>query len=683
VESPGIPEATVEVHGAGWPSPRGLGDVRLDREALTASPRQQTSEMLSAAPGVFVDHEDGDGPGNDVYVRGFDLDHGSGIEMKVGEVPINVPLHIHVQGYADSNFLIPEVVQSLRVIEGPYDPRQGDGAIAGTARFDLGVPERGYRLGTTYGSFDQARVVGVAAPREMSDDTFAAFALRETRGFGQDRASRSGSVNAQYGFDPGERNHVRVLVTGYAASVAFPGVVRQPDVDAGRIGFYDAYRSFDSYYPAGCASASCAQPAQGVDSARVIVGAELDHATGKGARLEVAPWMMSTSFILRENFTGALDGASLRPSPGELWQDTNVETAAGLTARFHSSPIQAGDFLDVAFEPGISVRAGHTEQGKDLVDPANLQPWDHRESFGLETADLAAYLDVDARFWRALRVSGGVRADLLDVTIHDHFAGPSTHVSGVAPGPRVTIAYEAVPEIVPVVSAGEGFRSLDAGTVLQGGEPYSHITSVEAGFRSEAAHGRYVTTLAAFQTNLQNEIAFDAVAGGLTTEGASTRRGVVGSVSARPFPWLFASSALSLQSATYDTLDPATGHHVPDVPAFLWRADVNVHGELLRVHEVPVTGRAGLGYTLLGGRHVDDRIIAPANHVLNVLGSLRYRFVELGADVYNALGLQYADDTFFYVSSWSARPGPQAAPAAIHTVAAPPRTVLATLTLYL
>ena len=49
---------------------------------LTASPRQQTSEMLSAAPGFFVDHEDGEGLGNDVYLRGFDLDNGSGIEMK-------------------------------------------------------------------------------------------------------------------------------------------------------------------------------------------------------------------------------------------------------------------------------------------------------------------------------------------------------------------------------------------------------------------------------------------------------------------------------------------------------------------------------------------------------------------------------------------------------------------------
>src|SRR6185437_5466861 len=30
------------------------------------------------------------------------------------------------------------------------------------------------------------------------------------------------------------------------------------------------------------------------------------------------------------------------------------------------------------------------------------------------------------------------------------------------PGPRATVAYEIVPELTPTVSAGEGFRSLDA-----------------------------------------------------------------------------------------------------------------------------------------------------------------------------------------------------------------------------
>ena len=152
---------------------------------------------------------------------------------------------------------------------------------------------------------------------------------------------------------------------------------------------------------------------------------------------------------------------------------------------------------------------------------------------------------------------------------------------------------------------------------------------------------------------------------------------------AKPTPWLLASSALSIQRATFDTLVVGGSHYVPNVPAVLWRADVNAHGELLRIKDAPLTGRAGVGYTLLGGRHVNDNIIAPTNNVLNALAAVRYRFVEVGLDMYNVLGLKYADDEEYYVSNWSNRPGQQPASSAVHIVAAPPRTALATLRLYL
>jgi iron complex outermembrane receptor protein len=711
----------VQVRGIAWSSPRGLGDVRVDRETLTASPRQQTSEMLSAAPGFFVDHEDGEGLGNDVYLRGFDLDNGSGIEMKVGEIPINVPMHIHGQGYADVNFIIPEVVRSIRVLEGPYDPRQGDSAIVGSALFDLAVPERGYQLKTTYGSFDQSRIVGIVAPREVNDETFAAFSLRETHGFGQDRASKSASVNGQYGVDLTDHDHLRVLATAYASSASLPGVVRQDDVDAGRIDYYGAYPYFNSYFPTHCTSASCTQPAQGVESARVIVGAELDHATGSDAGFEIAPWVMWTNFLSRQNFTGDLNSSNLQPdlaSLGDLWQLANVETAWGATARFHMAPVHIGSSVEIVMEPGVSMRAGHTDQSKDLVDPADLAPWDYRENYALNTVDLAGYADLDVRLWKALRISGGARADFLDVSIVNNLAGvappipagalqgSATTVAGVAPGPRVSVAYEAAPELTPVISAGEGFRSLDAGSLTQcnaptvpltaqltgapsskvlpcaPGSPYSKVTSFEAGFRSAVAKGRFVTTVTAFQTEVANELVFEVDSGGLTTENASTRRGVVGSLLARPTEWLLVSSALSLQTATFNTLVAGSSHYVPNVPAFLLRADVNAHGELLQISGAPLTGRAGIGYTLLGGRHVNDAVIAPTDNVLNALASMRYRFIELGFDVYNVLGLKYPDDEEYFVSNWSFKPGQNPASPGVHIVAAPPRTALGTLTLY-
>ncbi len=74
-------------------------------------------------------------------------------------------------------------------------------------------------------------------------------------------------------------------------------------------------------------------------------------------------------------------------------------------------------------EPGVSLRGGHTDQGKNLVNPADLDPWDYRQSYGLNTVDLAGYVDLDVRLWKKLRISGGARADFLDVSINNKLVG--------------------------------------------------------------------------------------------------------------------------------------------------------------------------------------------------------------------------------------------------------------------
>jgi len=692
----------VQVRGAGWSSPRGIGDVRIKRELLESSPRQQSSELLSAAPGFFVDHEDGEGLGNDVYLRGFDLEHGSGIEMRVGNVPVNQPNHVQGQGYADANFIIPEVVRSIRVLQGPYDPRQGDTAIVGSAYFDLGVASRGTELRTAYGSFNQVRVVGVAAPEGADEETFAAFALRKTDGFGENRASQSGTMNAQYGFDVGVRDHVRLLATAYAVRASLPGVVRQDDVDAGRIGLYDSY----PYYSQG----------QGVQSSRVILGADFDHVAPSGARFEFAPWAMWTDFRARQNFSGNIYSSQIDPALagglGDLWETTNVETAAGVTSRFHAAPWHLGSWLEAGAEPGVYVRVGHTGQTKSLLDPQTSQAWDRRLDDGVDALDAGAYLDLDLRFWKRARLSGGLRADLLYASVDDRLGydvpaglapagslpGAVRATQGVAAGPRVTAEYEASPEIAPVVSYGEGFRSLDAtanvalapgssaaggGPSLQeGSTPYSKVRSVEAGFRAQMLKERFTARLSAFETWIGNELVFEATSGGFATESASVRRGIVGSATAKPFDWLLASAAASVASATFTTLVVGVAHYVPNVPPILLRADVTARGKLAHIANRPLTGRVGVGYTFLAGRHLTDAIIGPSNNVLNGGAALRYGIVEMGVDAYNVLNLHYADDAEVYLSNWSVRPGTALASTATHLVAAPPLTVLGTLTLY-
>ena len=219
-------------------------------------------------------------------------------------------------------------------------------------------------------------------------------------------------------------------------------------------------------------------------------------------------------------------------------------------------------------------------------------------------------------------------------------------------------------------------------SIREGGKPFSKIRSYEAGLRARTRSERYTGTLSIFQTHVENELVFEATSGGFSTQAASIRRGLVGSAVAKPWPWLLASLAGSVTEATFTTLAPGVSHYVPNIPPLLFRADVSVQGTLRVLRGRPLGGRIGAGYTFLAGRHLTDRISGPADHVLNGHAALRYDRFELGVEGYNLLGLKYADDRQYYVSNWSLQPGTPLAASARHFSAAPPLTVLGTISLF-
>jgi TonB-dependent receptor-like protein len=89
-------------------------------------------DLLRRTSGIEV-HEQGQGPGfaSDAVIRGFSSDHSSDVLLVVDGVPINLPVHGHVEGYSDWSILSPAGVNSLRVITGPASPLYGDFSLAG------------------------------------------------------------------------------------------------------------------------------------------------------------------------------------------------------------------------------------------------------------------------------------------------------------------------------------------------------------------------------------------------------------------------------------------------------------------------------------------------------------------------------------------------------------------------
>lgn len=98
-------------------------------------PIQNSQEVLRIIPGLVMGQHAGGGKAEQIFLRGFDIDHGTDIALSVDGMPINMVSHAHGQGYADSHFIIPEMIEEVDFKKGMYDTEKGNFATAGWANF--------------------------------------------------------------------------------------------------------------------------------------------------------------------------------------------------------------------------------------------------------------------------------------------------------------------------------------------------------------------------------------------------------------------------------------------------------------------------------------------------------------------------------------------------------------------
>jgi outer membrane receptor for Fe3+-dicitrate len=98
-------------------------------------PINSAQDLLRNVAGLVTAQHAGGGKAEQIFLRGFDADHGTDVAASVDGIPVNMPSHGHGQGYLDLHFLIPETVKNTDVSKGTYDAANGDFATAGAVKF--------------------------------------------------------------------------------------------------------------------------------------------------------------------------------------------------------------------------------------------------------------------------------------------------------------------------------------------------------------------------------------------------------------------------------------------------------------------------------------------------------------------------------------------------------------------
>jgi hypothetical protein len=145
------------------------------KEDLEKRPILRAGELVETVPGAIATQHSGGGKANQYFLRGFNLDHGTDFAISVGGMPVNMPTHGHGQGYADLNFLIPELVERARYRKGPYHASIGDFSSAGGVDFDLAGALPDGIVNLTVGSFAFQRALVADTFRVAEGDLTAAL----------------------------------------------------------------------------------------------------------------------------------------------------------------------------------------------------------------------------------------------------------------------------------------------------------------------------------------------------------------------------------------------------------------------------------------------------------------------------------------------------------------------------
>lgn len=128
---------------------------------LKINPVKSSQEVLRKVPGLFISQHAGGGKAEQIFLRGFDIDHGTDIAISVDGMPVNMVSHAHGQGYADLHFLIPETIDNIDFAKGPYYANQGNFNTAGYVDFRTKDRLGQSSIGLEIGQFNTIRTIGL------------------------------------------------------------------------------------------------------------------------------------------------------------------------------------------------------------------------------------------------------------------------------------------------------------------------------------------------------------------------------------------------------------------------------------------------------------------------------------------------------------------------------------------
>jgi hypothetical protein len=602
---------------------------------LDARPVMRAGEVLETVPGMIISQHSGEGKANQYYLRGFNLDHGTDFSTTVAGVPVNTPTGAHAHGYADLNFLIPELVSGVQYKKGPYSADEGDFSAAGAANISYVNRLERPELRLSAGNDGWGRVFGAASPRVGRGFLPGAFETNHNDG-PWIRPDDYRKLNGVLRYSQGDnRNGFSVTGIGYWADWDSTDQVAERAIDndlISRFGFLD--------------------PSDGGKTRRQSVGVEFQRSAGPSS-LRATGFVLHNSLNLFSNFTYFLDD----PEHGDQFEQAERRTVVGgrLTYR------HLARFFERHLESAIGLQVR-----RDWLHPVGLYRTQARQRLSTTREDevgqtmTGVFAQTEIEWTRTMRITLGLRTDVYQFSVTSDNPPNSGDGSDHLMSPKIGAVFGPWAGTELYANAGMGFHSNDArgavirvdpssGVAVDPVTPLVRARGAEVGLRTVRVRGLQ-STVALWYLSLDSELLF--VGDAVTTEAGrpSRRVGIEWTNYARLAPWLTVDADLAFTRARFTDDDP-TGTRIPGALDRVISAGVTIEPSR------PLFGSLRVRH--FGPRPLieDASVISKSTTLWN--GEVGYRAaakVRIVLEAFNIFDTKVSDIDYFYTSRLPGEP---------------------------
>jgi len=586
---------------------------------VQTSPINSSQEMLRKVPGLFIGQHAGGGKAEQIFLRGFDIDHGTDINISVDGIPVNMVSNAHGQGYADMHFIIPETIANMNFGKGPYYADKGNFTTAGYVQFKTKDKIDNSQISLEYGRFNTVRNVGlfnIINTENHKAYIATDFAISD----GAFESSQNFSRNnffAKYTANLNKNDRISVLASHFTSKWDASGQIPQRAVDQGLITRFGAI-----------------DDTEGGETSRSNVAINFSKTLNETTFVKNNIYYSLYDFELFSNFTFFLDD----PINGDQIKQFEQRQIFGFESVWNKSTY-FGD-VSTLIQLGGGLRADKIEDN-ELSRTLNRRTLLERIQYGdVDEKNYYSFLNTEFDIGNLL-IQPGLRVDFFKFNYVDRLATLYQRLSQTKAivSPKFNVVYNLNNSAQLFFKSGVGFHSNDARVVLREGTesilPPAYGLDIGTILKPSR---RVIANIALWYLFLEQEFVYVGDAGIVEPSGRTRRLGVDFVLRYQLSDWLFANGDVNYAFAR-SIDEPENANYIPLAPMITASAGLNMKRK-------DITANLQVRYLKDRPANEDNSIIARGYMITDMNASYNYKNMSFGFSIENLFNQEWNETQF-------------------------------------